>query len=86
MIEYHYLNMETKRLCLSDEILCKEVGGCGLTRAIPYFKDEDFKTLIAGGRGFTEEEAVELFKELTGIVIDDVQPPTVTKSKEVDGG
>jgi len=77
MVDYHYLNMETKKLCLSDERLCKEVGHCGLTRAIPYFDDDNFNTLIAGGKNFTEAEAVELFKELTGIVIDDVRPPKI---------
>lgn len=84
MIECRYLNMETKLLCLSDEILCKEVGHCGLTRAIPYFVDEDFRTLIAGGKKFTEEEAIDLFKDLTGIVIEDVRPPTITKHDDIE--
>lgn len=66
---YHYVNMETKLICASDEILCKEVGHSGLTRSVPFFVEKEFHELIAGGSNFTEAEAIEVFKNLTGIEI-----------------
>lgn len=73
-IQYYYLNTHTKLLVASDKQLCKEVGHCGLTWAIPFMnEDKDFCTLIAGGKKFTEKKAIKLFKKLTGIVIPEIK-------------
>lgn len=83
-IQYQYLNMDTRLLVPTDETLCSEVGHAGLTRAIPYFVEDVFCTLIAGGQDFTEKDAIELFKELTGIeipeAIDKAPPPDTSES------
>jgi len=82
-IEYHYLNMETKKLVQGDITLCKEVGHAGLTRSIPYFIEGKFCILIAGGKAFTEAEAIELFEELTGTVIPKETLPSSIADKDL---
>jgi len=78
-IEYKYLNIDTERLVSNEETLLKETGKSKFIRAIPYVENGDFKTLIAGATGyFTEEWAIEVYKNLTDYEIQKVRPETLT--------